>query len=283
MRVPEGDGTPAGQVLLVVSDGMGGSLAGEVASELTVNTVVEGYGALGDEDPGDSLRRALERREPTGPRAQHHRSLVERDGRHLHRGRDHRGPGLGRARRRQPRLLDPRRPHPHADPRPLAGRAARRAQRARSRQRAGGSAPQRGDAVHRLRGDRRGGRHSRAGSRAGRHHLAVLGRSPRPDLRRGDRRSVVAGRPRARLRRADPARQRSGDPTTSPWSWRGSKVRRPRRRRAPALRASHADAGRADHAARRGAGSGSLDGAGDAAHSDRVEAGPEPTIEARVR
>ena len=60
VRVPEGDGTPAGQVLLVVSDGMGGSLAGEVASELTVNTVVEGYGALGDEDPGDSLRRALE-------------------------------------------------------------------------------------------------------------------------------------------------------------------------------------------------------------------------------
>jgi protein phosphatase len=60
VRVPEGDGTRAGQVLLVVSDGMGGSLAGEVASELTVDTVVERYAADGDEDPGDSLRRALE-------------------------------------------------------------------------------------------------------------------------------------------------------------------------------------------------------------------------------
>jgi protein phosphatase len=47
-------------LLLVVSDGMGGSLAGEVASRLTVDTVLEAYrGAKGDE-PRDDLRGAVE-------------------------------------------------------------------------------------------------------------------------------------------------------------------------------------------------------------------------------
>ena len=71
VRVLEGDGASAAQVLLVVSDGMGGSLAGEVASELAVDTVIERYGADAAEDHGDGLRHALE----GANQAVHERSL----------------------------------------------------------------------------------------------------------------------------------------------------------------------------------------------------------------
>jgi protein phosphatase len=47
-------------VLLVVADGMGGSLAGEVASRIAVDTVTSTYRAGSGENPLDDLYRALE-------------------------------------------------------------------------------------------------------------------------------------------------------------------------------------------------------------------------------
>jgi protein phosphatase len=46
-------------VLLVVSDGMGGSRAGEVASQMTVDTVVRFYAGASGADPGEELRAAV--------------------------------------------------------------------------------------------------------------------------------------------------------------------------------------------------------------------------------
>ena len=60
MRMTDGTGPRGGEVLLVVSDGMGGSLAGEVASQITVETVVSQYQDDQGEDVGEALRRALE-------------------------------------------------------------------------------------------------------------------------------------------------------------------------------------------------------------------------------
>jgi protein phosphatase len=46
--------------LMVVADGMGGSRAGEIASRLAVETVVQCYGEAPGNDPLDDLRRAVE-------------------------------------------------------------------------------------------------------------------------------------------------------------------------------------------------------------------------------
>ena len=55
-------------LLLVVCDGMGGASAGEVASQLAVQTVAQRFRATLDEDPDVALRNAINRGEIVGPR-----------------------------------------------------------------------------------------------------------------------------------------------------------------------------------------------------------------------
>lgn len=62
----------AGHVVLVVADGMGGARAGEVASQIAVDHVLEGARALGDAPTVDGLREVVER----ANRAVHDESLA---------------------------------------------------------------------------------------------------------------------------------------------------------------------------------------------------------------
>ena len=102
-------------LVLVVSDGMGGALAGDVASRMAVDSVREMLMGEGDEacDPDDRSGRVFEERDhlrqSRDSSAEPGRLTLRRHGRNIYRRRDQRrqsGSGPGR---RQPRLRDSQR------------------------------------------------------------------------------------------------------------------------------------------------------------------------------
>ena len=188
---------------------MGGAKGGEIASRLAAS-------ALG-------IRRRRQRRaarrlarpggEPAGLRA------FDRGRERLGHGHDdHPGPGRGRdgdvrARRRLPRLPDPRPQHRAADRRPFAGRGARAERQALARR--GRDPPAAlGDHARARDGSRCRRRHVHRGAPGRRPLLHLLGRPDVHGRERRDprRRRAAAGRPRCGRARArgdgEPERRR---------------------------------------------------------------------------